>query len=105
MKIDYEAIAIVIGVGLVFGVVGLIASLSLNALFLRAGFGAFVGFAALPYLNSRKWPARPLVCAMIGGVVAVLLGLVRQETSSIIVVFGLAGVVLGYLAPLWARYV
>ena len=104
MKIDYEAICIVLGFGLFFGLLGLIGSFNFTEFLIRGGVGAFLGFAALPYFDSAKWPARPLVCAVIAGGVAIALAISREQSTSAIALLGAAGFLFGYLSPSFARY-
>lgn len=104
MKIDYEAVCIVLGLGLLFGVLGLIGSLSFEHFLMRGGFGAFLGFAALPYFDSEKWPARPVTCALIAGAAAVALTASREQSVMTIIISGGIGFAFGFLSPYFAKH-
>ncbi|MEM9375811.1 MAG: hypothetical protein AAGA72_06290 [Pseudomonadota bacterium] len=104
MEIDYEAVCIVFGLGLLFGVLGLIGSLNVEQFLMRGGFGAFLGFAALPYFDSEKWPARPLTCAVIAGGVAIALAIAREQSFMTVIIFGGIGLTFGFLSPFFAKH-
>ena len=104
MKIDYEAVCIVFGLGLLFGVLGLIGSLSVDHFLMRGGFGAFLGFAALPYFDAEKWPARPVMCAVIASGAAVALAISREQSLMTMIIIGGIGFAFGFLSPYFAKH-
>ncbi len=104
-NLDKEALLIIIGFGLVFGLGSLfLYELSARLFSLGFFFGAFLGFAALPFIDSKKWKPKPWTCAsmgMLGGFAfAYLSGLPPFNIGSL----SIGGFIFGYFAPFWAKY-
>ena len=104
MKLDTEALSIIAGFGLLFGLMGFAGDTSWNGFLAGGGFGSFIGFAALPYFDSKKWPKRPLICALIACGATIALAVSREQSLTAIATLGTVGFVFGYLSPYFAKY-
>ena len=104
MKIHYEAVCIVLGLGLFLGLLGLIDTFSLTAFLMQGGIGAFIGFAALPYFDSKKYKPQPFLCAVIASSIVIALAISREQSGASIALSGMAGFIFGYLSPSLAKY-
>lgn len=104
MKIDYEAIVVIFGLGLLFGFSSLVASLDLTTFLTGFGSGAFLGFAGLPHIDSEKWRPRPLVCALLASFVVTALALGRGDYPYPIAFYTITGFIAGYFAPYASKY-
>jgi len=104
MTIDYEAICIVLGMGLFFGLLGLIGDFSFGSFLVKGLGGTFLGFAGLPYFDSKKWAPQPLICAVLLSSAGIGLGISREHSGSAIALLGVAGLLCGYLSPYLAKY-
>ena len=104
MKIDFEAVCIIFGLGLFFAVIGLIDEFSLSRFLLSGGFGAFLGFAGLPYFEPKKYSPQPLLCAVIAAGAVIALAMSREQSEGTIALSGLAGFIFGWFSPYFAKY-
>ena len=104
MKIDLEAIFIVLGMGLFFGLLNLINEFSFSNFLIFSGIGIFLGFAGLPYFDSKKWTPQPFICAIIAGGVLIALAIAREYSVGTIALFGVSGIIIGYLSPYFVKY-
>lgn len=104
MKVDLEAIVIIGGLGLLFGIFGFIDGLTLRGFLLGLSFGVFIGFAGLPYINDEKYSPMPVTCSVLGAVAGLVIGLERFDTTTSVILLTGAGVIVGYFAPSWAKY-
>lgn len=69
-------------------------------------FGTYVGFAGLPFIDKARWRPRHVICAVLGGLGAVLFAAITFAVPIwAIALAGVAGAALGYLAPKWAPHV
>lgn len=105
-KFDGEALFITLGFGVVFGLGALFLNeFSLKLLSFGFFFGAFCGFAALPYIDNAKWKPKPKTCAVLGMVASVIFGLVSNWSAQHIALLTGSALVLGYFAPQWVKHV
>jgi len=105
-KIDGEALLITLGFGLTFGFGALfLHEFSLKLFSLGFFFGAFCGFAVLPYIDSAKWKPKPINCAVLGMVASVIFGLLSDWSPQHIALLAISALVLGYFAPKWVKHV
>ena len=95
---------VILGIGVVFGIGAF--SIESRISFFAMGFlyGAFLGFAAWPIFDSDKWTSKPLICAVLGAVLSVGWAALLGWSNVNIFFGGIGGLVLGYLAPVWAKY-
>jgi len=105
MKIDFEAICIILSLGLFFGLVNLIKEFSFSNFLIFSGIGAFIGFAGLPYFDKKKWTPQPFVCAVIASGVLISHSLSREEVGTTVALYGAGGFLIGYLSPYFVKYI
>jgi|GEM_PF-4222376 len=104
MNRNLEAISIIAFVSLIFAGMGLWDTLSLHGFVMGGLFGAYIGFAALPFFNPKKWRPRPLLCGLLASAASVAIALSRTEHVETVILAGLVGGILGVFAPWWAKY-
>ena len=102
--LDTFEFLLILGIGAFFGIGAY--SIEPRVTFFAMGFlyGAFLGFAAWPIFDSDKWTLKPLICAVTGALLSVAWGTLLEWSIVNIFFAGIGGLVLGYLAPLWAKY-
>jgi len=104
LAFDKETVLIICLFGVFFGLGALFHELSFKFFFLGYLFGCYLGFAALPFIDSKKWKAKPKTCAALGSIGAMVFARIWNYSPEQIIVFGVVGVILGYLAPAWVKY-
>ena len=102
--LDMFDLLAIFGLGLFFGIGAL--SIQPKLSFFTMGFlyGAYLGFAALPVFNSDKWALKPLICASLGALLSVALAMFLGWSIAKIFFAGIGGLILGYFATAWAKY-
>ena len=99
----FDSIAI-FGLGIFFGIGALFIELRLSFFVMGFVYGAYIGFAGLPVFDSDKWTSKPLICAVLGVLLSVALAMFLGWSIVNIFFAGIGGLVLGYFAPTWAKY-
>jgi len=99
----FEPLAL-FGIGIFFGVGGLFIQPKLSFFIMGFLYGAFLGFAAFPVFDSDKWASKPLICAVLGGLLTAALAAFLDWSITKICFAGIGGLVMGYFAPVWAKY-
>lgn len=94
----------VFGLGVFFGVGALFIEPKFTFFVMGFLYGAFLGFAALPVFDSDRWTFKPLICAVIGALLSIGLAVFLGWSITNIFLGGIGGLVLGYFAPGWAKY-
>lgn len=103
---DGEALLIIFGFGVVFGLGALfLHEFSLKFLILGFLFGSYCGFAALPYIDSTKWKPKPKTCAVLGMLGALLFALTSNWQIEQALLLATGGLIIGYFAPFWAKFI
>ena len=102
---DKEAILIICLFGTFFGLGALLHELSLKLFLTGFLFGAFLGFAGLPFIDSEKWKPMPKVCSMLGFTGAIIFAVTINQQIQHMILFGVFGTILGYFAPVWAKHI
>lgn len=101
---DKEGAAIIALLGLAFAVSFSLFSFSVFKFVVGGLFGAYVGFAALPFFDSSRWQPRPVACGLLGAVGCALLAVSRSQGPLVVLISGLVGGLVGLFAPWWAKY-
>jgi len=102
---DKEALLIIFGFGLTFGLGSLfLHELSLKLFCLGFGFGSFCGFAALPFIDDRKWKPMPLTCSALALLGALAFALLSGWSLEYTTLLAIGGATVGYFAPYWAKH-
>jgi len=103
--LDKEAVLIIIGLGLIFGMGTMFSyGLRLDLFLCGCFFGAFLGFAGLPMFDKKKWHPKPWICAGLAALGAMTFALSRDYTPQHIFALLTSGLITGYFAPYWAKY-
>ena len=106
MKVDLEAVSIILCLAALFGVGTLIShEFSLRAFALGGLGGGFIGFAGLPYFDEKKWKARPLICAVLAALFSSGVTLYQGHSLAAVALLGVVGFIIGFFAPRWAKYI
>ena len=102
--LDREALLTMLSMGVVFGLLALFHELSLK--FFCGGFalGTYIGFAGLPFFDSKKWKPMPWTCAILGMLGGLAFAYFMDRPSTHIGALAICGFIFGYFAPFWARY-
>ena len=95
---------LILGMGVGFGVGAY--SIQPRVSFFAIGFlyGASLLFAVSSIFDSDKWTSKPLICAIIGALLTVAWGTLLGWSIINIFFAGIVGLILGYSAPLWGKY-
>jgi len=104
MKVDFEAIAIVTGVGALGAFTSLIGEFSFTGLVTGFCTGCFLGFAGLSFFDEKRWKPRPLVCGLLAGAATTALAIGRDGNPYPILFYTISGFIFGYFAPYFAKY-
>jgi len=94
----------IFGLGVFFGIGGLFIQPKLSFFTMGFLYGAYLGFAALPVFDSDKWASKPMICACLGALLSVAAAMLLDWSIAKIFVAAIGGVILGYFAPAWAKY-
>ena len=95
---------IFVGLMLFFGIGGLFIQAKLSFFIMGVVFGAYLSFAALPIFESDRLASKPLMCAALGAVLSAVLGLFLGWSIDKVFIGSIGGLIFGYFAPVWARY-
>ena len=99
-----EAALVVTGVGIFFGLIGLLEVFSVWTFAFGFVWGSYLGFAALPFFNSRKWKPQPGICSLVAvALVAVSCYFLEVSSTTYWIAIPVAALI-GYLAPYWAPH-
>ena len=100
-----EAVLIIFGLGLVFGLGSLfLYELSLKFFCLGFGFGSSCGFASLPFIDNKKWKPMPMTCATLATLGAIVFASLSGWSPEHITLLAISGAAVGYFAPYWAKH-
>ncbi|NHK28213.1 hypothetical protein FF098_009885 [Parvularcula flava] len=105
MKNTVEAVLIIGSLALLLGVMALFSVPNLHGFIMGSLFGAYVGFAGLPFFDSGKWKPRPIVCGILAGVACAAIAASRTADMQTVILWGLVGAIAGLFAPIWVKYV
>lgn len=104
VNIDKESFYILLIGGGLFGLGAMLYQLSAEMFFIAFLFGSCSAYVALPFIDSHKWRPKPLICAILGMIVAIIFALFLKWSVIHILIMGVLGFVLGYLGQYWIRY-
>jgi len=105
LAFDKEAIIIIFLSGAFVGLGALFYELSIKLFLTGFLFGAFLAFAALPYIDSEKWKSKPDACCVLGLIGTVMFAVMLNQPFHNVILFGVVGAILGYFAPVWAKHI
>ena len=104
-RVGREAVLIILGLGLVFGLGSLfLHEVTLKFFCLGFGFGSFCGFAVLPFIDDKKWKPMPLTCSVLAMLGALAFALLSGWSPGHTILLAIGGAAVGYFAPYWAQH-
>ncbi len=103
--LDKEAILIISVFGLLFGLGTMFSEGARLDLFaIGCSFGAYCGFAGLPYIDKNKWHPKPITCSILAALGALIFANFRELAPEHVSGLVIGGLFAGYFAPYWVRY-